>query len=220
MTSDRSEKRLKVKVIRAETDWTNLVTVLMLDGPRGRTMFDTSIQDVAQRPLKAVPISHLVREGRWAIDAPRSYLVPVLLWFTTGQGRFAIGDELRGYTAHNAIFLPANTLHACEPCGRTQGTALFLGSRQDLPLPDGAMHLRLTGLQNQTELNQLVEGFRLDASAGGPLSGEILHHRAALILLWLLRHQIAEATPRLLTDRRAGMAEAPQAAMRSDAASR
>ena len=175
-------------------------------------MFETTMQDIAQRPLKAVPISHLVRESRWAIDAPRSYLVPVLLWFTTGQGRFAIGDDLRGYTAHNAIFLPANTLHTYEPCGRTQGTALFLGSRQDLPLPDGALHLRLIGLQQQTELTQLVEGFRQDATAGGPLSGEILHHRAALILLWLLRQQIADASPRLLTDRRSQFTPAPRTA--------
>lgn len=165
-------------------------------------MFDTYTQEFAQRPLKAVPISHLVRDGRWALDAPRSYLVPVLLWFTGGQGRVQVAGRLRGYTAHNALFLPANTPHACEPCGRTQGTALFLGTRQDLPVPDGPMHLRLTGLQQQTELNQLVEGFRQDAAAGGPFCDDILHHRAALILLWLLRQQAAETMPRLLTDRR------------------
>jgi len=148
-------------------------------------MFESQPQDSAQRPLKAVPISRLARDGRWSLDAPRSYLVPVLMWFTVGQGRIAIGDTVRGYTANNAIFLPANTQHACEALGRTQGTALFLGAREDLAVPSEVLHLRLSSLKPQAELNQLVEGFRQDAASTAPFANEILHHRAALISLWL-----------------------------------
>ncbi|MGS4947689.1 hypothetical protein ACVDG3_19610 [Meridianimarinicoccus sp. RP-17] len=161
-------------------------------------MFDSQSHDHAQRPPMAVPVSHLAREGRWAIDAPRSYLVPVLLWFTCGQGRLSVDGEMRGYTAHNAIFLPANTPHACEAFGRTQGTALFLGARGDLPVPADMLHLRLTALQQQTELNDLVDGFRRDCATAGPLGDEILYHRAALIGLWLTRHGLmagARRTP-------------------------
>lgn len=151
-------------------------------------MFDSQSHDHAQRPPKAVPVSHLAREGRWTIDTPRSYLVPVLLWFTCGQGRLSVDGSIRGYTAHNAIFLPANTPHACEAFGRTQGTALFLGGRGDLPVPTGLLHLRITALQQQTELNDLVDGFRRDCATAGPLGDEILFHRAALIGLWLTRY--------------------------------
>ena len=164
-------------------------------------MFDSQSPDHIQRPPMAVPVSHLAREGRWAIDAPRSYLVPVLLWFTCGQGRLSVHGEMRGYTAHNAICLPANTPHACEAFGRTQGTALFLGARGDLPVPADMLHLRLTALHQQTELNDLVDGFRRDCATGGPLGDEILYHRAALIGLWLTRHGLmtgarpAQATP-------------------------
>ena len=150
-------------------------------------MFDSQTQDIAHRPLKAVPIGHLARDARWSMDAPRSYLVPVLMWFTAGQGRFALGDRMRGYTAHNAIFLPANTAHAVEACGRTQGTALFLGARANLPVPREVLHLRLSAISQQTELNQLVEGFRSDCDSDGPIAEEMRHHRAALIGLWLTR---------------------------------
>ena len=124
------------------------------------------------------------------MDAPRSYLVPVLLWFTCGQGRLSVHGEMRGYTAHNAIFLPANTPHACQACGRTQGTALFLGGRKDLPVPEDVLHLRLSSLQDQSELNQLVEGFRQNCLTDLPLTDEVLHHRAALISLWLTRKSL------------------------------
>ena len=170
----------------------------MMVEQRGLMMFDSQTQNGALRLLKAVPIAHLAREGRWSLDSPRSYLVPVLLWFTDGQGRLGVGDALCGYTAHNAIYLPANTLHACEICGRTQGTALFLGSDHDLPAPDGPMHLRLTALQDHSEINLLVEGFRRDSAEGGPLIDEILHHRAALITLWLLRQSLSQRTPNLI----------------------
>lgn len=150
-------------------------------------MFDSQTQDIAQRPLKAVPLGHLVRQARWSLDAPRSYLVPVLLWITAGQGRFAADGRMRGFTAHNAIFLPANTSHAVEACGRTQGTALFLGARSDLPSPTEIIHLRLSTIGEQTELNHLVDGFRNDCACDGPISEEMRHHRAALIALWLTR---------------------------------
>lgn len=157
-------------------------------------MFDSQSSDTGQRPLKAVPISQLSRKGQWVIDAPRSYLVPVLLWFTCGQGRISIDGQMRGYTAHNAIFLPANTPHACQACGRTQGTALFLGGRKDLPVPHDVLHLRLASLQEQTEFNQLVEGFRNDCLSSLPLMDEVLHHRAALISLWLTRKSLLTGT--------------------------
>lgn len=154
-------------------------------------MFDSHAHDQTQRPLKAVPVAHLSREGRWSLDTPRSYLVPALLWFTSGQGRLSIDGEMRGFTAHNAIYLPATTRHSLEICGRTQGTALFLGAQADLPAPRETMHLRLTALSQQIELNELVEGFRRDAESNEAFSNDMLHHRAALIALWLTRQQMA-----------------------------
>jgi hypothetical protein len=56
------------------------------------------------------------------------------------------------------------------------------------------LHLRLTALREQTELNDLVDGFRRDCATAGPLGDEILYHRAALIGLWLTRHGLMTGT--------------------------
>ena len=64
------------------------------------------------------------------------------------------------------------------------------GGRKDLPVPEDVLHLRLSSLQDQSELNQLVEGFRQDCLTNLPLTDEVLHHRAALISLWLTRKSL------------------------------
>lgn len=153
-------------------------------------MFDSQSQEVGSRPLQAVSIGHLAREGRWGLTTPRSYLVPVLFWFTAGQGRMSVNGTMRGYTSHNAIFLPANTFHACETSSRTQGTALFFGGRADLSGPSEIVHLRLSSLQDQTEVNQLVECFRRDCACNRPMADEVLYHRASLVLLWLAQKSL------------------------------
>lgn len=155
-------------------------------------MFDSQSHESGVRPLQAVSIGHLAREARWGLDAPRSYLVPVLFWFTCGQGRMSVNGAMRGYSANNAIFLPANTFHSCEPSNRTQGTALFFGGRNDLSGPSDTLHLRLTSLQDQTEMNQLVESFRRDCTSDLPMADEVQYHRASLILLWLAQKRLAE----------------------------
>lgn len=163
-------------------------------------MFDSQSKDSAQRPFHIVSVTHLAREGQWGIDAPRSYLVPVLLWFTSGQGRFMVDGIVRGFTAHNAIYLPANTPHTCDPGGRIQGSAVFFGGRNDLPFPDTGLHLRLQHLQKQAELNQLVDAMTRTADEKSAFCNEILFHQAALTLIWLIREAEAARYPTRLAD--------------------
>lgn len=149
-------------------------------------MFDNQSQDLAQRPLKAVSLGHIARESRMGMDAPRTYLVPVLFWITSGQGRMMIDGNMRGYTSHNAIYLPANTPHALDVGSRTHGSVAFFGGGSDLPRPSETIHLRITELQKQSELNQLMEGLIEDsADDSSPFRQEVIHHRAALTLLWI-----------------------------------
>lgn len=148
-------------------------------------MFDSQGLDIAKRPLQAVSIGHLARESHFGLSAPRSYVVPVLLWLTCGQGRFSIDGKMRGYTAHNAIFMTANTSHAWDVGPRTQGTAVFFGGDGRLPLPEDSMHLRISSLQLQGEMNQHIDGLRRDSETPSPYAKEVLFHRAALTLLWL-----------------------------------
>lgn len=161
-------------------------------------MFDNQASDNARRPFQVVSIGHLAREGSWGVDAPRSYLVPVLLWFTAGQGRVVIDGQVRGYNAHNAIYLPPNSPIGCDVGLRTQGSAIFFGGHNNLPLPSEIIHLRLHGLQKQAELNQHVERLNRGIDDHGPFRDEVQYHQASLILLWLAReaHGPVRALPR------------------------
>ncbi len=156
-------------------------------------MFDSQSQDAARRPFRVASVGHLAREGCWSLDTPRSYLVPVLFWFTAGQGRLSLDGLVRGFTSHNAIFLPANTSHSCEIGARGQGLVVFFGGRTDLPLPGGLIHLRLQDLQRQTELNQLVDALHRELLAASPFRDEMLYHRSALTLHWLARAEAERA---------------------------
>lgn len=162
-------------------------------------MHDSKSQETAQRPLMAVSIGHLSREGAWGLDAPRSYLVPVLFWFTCGQGRISVNGTIRGYTPHNAIYLPANTAHACETSSRVQGTVLFFGGRTELPGPSEPLHLRLSTIQQQAEMNQLVECFRQESTSVQPFADQILYHRAALILLYLAQKALQDPSRQIMS---------------------
>ena len=168
-------------------------------------MFDSQTQDVGQRPVTAVSLGHLARESRLGLEAPRSYLVPVLFWITNGQGRIAVDGAVRGYTAHNAIFLPPNTSHALDVSARAQGSVVFFGGRDGLPRPSQPLHLRIAQMQKQTELNQLIECLRRDSEDSTPLADELLFHRAALTLLWICRESM-DITPGVVASpRRQGL---------------
>ncbi|QDY69339.1 hypothetical protein [Qingshengfaniella alkalisoli] len=163
-------------------------------------MFDTQSNDTMRRHFQIVSIGHLAKEGGWGVDAPRSYLVPVLLWFTSGQGRISIDGEVRGFTAHNAIYLPANTPVGCDVGKRTQGTAIFFGGHHPLPKPQETLHLRLHGLQKQTDFNQLIESLMLANGDPSVYRDEMVFHHAALTLLWLAREShVPQAKLKLLT---------------------
>lgn len=157
-------------------------------------MFDSRTQDAVQRPLKAVSLSHLARESKLGMDAPRSYLVPVLFWITNGQGRISVRDDVRGFTPHNAIYLPPNTPHACEISARVSGSAVFFGGREALPCPQEELHLRITDHQQQSEMNHMIDLMRRESLSTSPLAPEILYHRAALTLLWLGQKTLASMT--------------------------
>lgn len=150
-------------------------------------MFDAQHSENTAHPLRVTPLSHLARDGGLGLGPERSYLAPILFWVAGGQGRFSVHGELRGYTAHNAIFLPANMSHSIEISPRSQGTAVFFADQSLLPFPDQLLHLRLHGVQLQSQIGGLIEDLRLEAQGNAPDRDQVLHHRAALTLLWLNR---------------------------------
>ena len=139
-----------------------------------------------------VPIPALAAGGRWRVEAMRSLREPLLLWFTQGQGRITIAGVTRGYTAHNAVFLPAGTMHGFELTGRVFGTAVHFGRDHGLPLPATPQHLRIRDTAAQKELQLLIDGAAREAEGGRPGADRAVGHLLGLVAVWMDR-QIAQA---------------------------
>lgn len=150
--------------------------------------------------IRHQPIPRLATGGRWRVEAMRSYAEPLLLWFTRGQGRITVSGVTRGYGPHNAIFLPAGTMHGFELGQLVQGTALFLGQAHGVELPRTAQHLRIREGVLQAELSGILEAIAREAD-----SRRLGHERAArahlgLLSVWLER-QVAELPAEASTPR-------------------
>jgi len=145
--------------------------------------------------FQAIPA--LAAGGRWRVEAMRSLREPLLLWFTQGQGRITIAGQTRGYTAHNAIFIPPGTMYGFELTGRVFGTAVHFGrdgAAHDLPLPETPQHLRIRDTFAQKELQTLVDSAAREAEAGRPAGDRAVRHYLGLVSVWLERQIALTAT--------------------------
>lgn len=150
-------------------------------------------------PLRVVAIPRLAAGGRWRVEAMRSISEPMLLWFTKGQGRITIAGQTRGYTAHNAIFVPAGVMHGFEVGTQVFGSALFFGRDHGLSLPDAPRHLRIREVIVQQELNVLIDNIQRELDSTAAASDRAARHWAGLLGVWLER-QIAKGTADQLPD--------------------
>ena len=155
-------------------------------------MFDNRVPGQMQGPVHVAALSHVARQARWSLNAKRSYLVPSLLWVTAGQGRILVDEEMRGFTAHNAIFLPANTPHAIDLAPRSQGMALFLNASTDLDCPETVLHLRLHDLGRQSMVTRMIDEIAQEVVSNACDAEAVLHHQTALLLLLLRRNCLEE----------------------------
>ncbi|MCB2109944.1 MAG: helix-turn-helix transcriptional regulator [Defluviimonas sp.] len=118
----------------------------------------------------------------------RSLSEPVLLWFARGQGRITVGGLTRGYGSHNAVFIPAGTMHGFEIGSQSFGTAIFFGSDPGLELPAKSFHLRIREVAAQNELAGLVDNVQREIDSGKPGAERAARHHLGLLGVWLERH--------------------------------
>lgn len=145
--------------------------------------------------FRVVSLSRLGQGGRWRTEAQRSYVRPLLVWFTRGQGRFTIAGNTRGYGPHNALFIPGGMMHGFDMLGQVYGTAIFFPTKLAEQFPEEPMHLRLRDGFLQAELTTLVEALEREATQDKPGAARAMEHYGGLIAVWLDRHaDIAEET--------------------------
>jgi AraC family transcriptional regulator, transcriptional activator of pobA len=139
--------------------------------------------------MRIVPIQRLAAGGRWRTEAMRSYSCPLLLWFTKGQGRITVAGVTRGYGPHNAVFVPAGTMHGFDMLGQVFGQALFLPrDGAGMFWPDKPLHLRLREVGVQSDLTGLLDTLERELQSDDPASARAAQYQTGLISVFLERH--------------------------------
>ncbi len=153
-------------------------------------------------PFRILPLARLAGSGRWRTEAMRSYGTPVLYWFTRGQGRITVSGQTAGYGAHNAIYLPAGTMHGFEMSPQVHGMVIVFptDSGIHLDLPGETVHLRLREAEQHGELNRLIDNLQSEVQSSTAEAAIALMCHAGLLAVWLKRQisQLEESasTPR------------------------
>lgn len=140
--------------------------------------------------IRLIPFARITQGSRWRTEAMRSLSVPQLLWITKGQGRITVAGVTRGYGAHNAVFVPAHTMHGLDMTGQVFGTAVLFAGMPDLDLPEGPHHLRIRDNPVQVEITALLESLQREIEGRRPGAQRAARHYAGLVAVWLER-QIA-----------------------------
>jgi AraC-like DNA-binding protein len=144
--------------------------------------------------MRLVAIPRLAAGGRWRVEAMRAYSEACLLWFTKGQGRITVAGLTRGYTANNAIFIPAGVMHGFEVGPQVFGTAVFFGRDCAVTLPKEPHHLRIRETFVAQELNVTLDAIGRELVSESPANDRAAQAYLGLLGVWLER-QIAKAAP-------------------------
>ncbi len=158
----------------------------------------TSLTAADPSQMRLVAIPRLAAGGRWRVEAMRTLSEPCFLWFTKGQGRITIAGQTRGYTAHNAIYIPAGVMHGFEVGPQVFGTAIFFGRDTSVTLPATPQHLRIRDVHSQQELNMVLDMIQREMDADTPAHDRAARHYLGLLGVWLERQAVRAApeTPR------------------------
>jgi AraC-like DNA-binding protein len=146
-----------------------------------------------QTPLRLMQIPRMAQGGRWRVEAMRSLSEPLLLWFTRGQGRITVAGVTRGYGAHNAVFIPAGTMHGFELGPQVYGTAVFFGRGNDVTLPTEPRHLRIRDAGPQNELSGILENIQREVDSDRAGHDRAAHHHVGLLGVWLERQSSSQS---------------------------
>ncbi len=147
-----------------------------------------ALQDTPQTRMIAIP--RLAAGGRWRVEAMRTLSEPCFLWFTKGQGRITIAGVTRGYTAHNAIFIPAGVMHGFEVGAQVFGSAIFFGKDTTVTLPAHPQHLRIREVHAQQELNVILDAIQREIDSSVAAHDRATHHYLGLLGVWLERQSM------------------------------
>ncbi|MCF8512152.1 MAG: AraC family transcriptional regulator [Rhodobacteraceae bacterium] len=143
--------------------------------------------------MRLVALPRLAAAGRWRVEAMRTLSEPCFLWFTKGQGRITVAGVTRGYTAHNAIYIPPGVMHGFEVGPQVFGTAVFFGRDTKVILPDQPQHLRIREVHAQQEVNVILDMIQREMDSDTAAHDRATGHYLGLLGVWLERQSVRAA---------------------------
>ena len=155
----------------------------------------------APSQVRVVPLPRVAQGARWRTEAMRSYSQPVLIWFTKGQGRITVAGSTRGFGPHNAVFLPAGTMHGFEMTGQVFGSLVYFPLDLGADLPADPQHLRFREAHDQAELTQLIDNLQREVERDMPGHDRALTYHGGLLAVWLERQIAARADAEVRPDK-------------------
>ena len=105
-----------------------------------------------QSSVEVMPLAQLAQSQRWSLELMHPQEDHLLIWTTRGQGLITLQGIRRGYSAHNAIFIPAGHIWAAELGRQTLGFAIRVPDNGSGRFPDDAQLLRVKDTDSQNEL--------------------------------------------------------------------
>lgn len=150
--------------------------------------------------LRLIPISHLMKGGRWRMEAMRSYSTDQLLWITKGQGRMTVGGVTRGFGPNNAVFIPAGTMHAFALGMPIYGSALFFPRNHSYVVPDKPIHLRIREAVDQGEMAGLIDNLQRELDGDRAGRERAIDYVAGAISVWFERQMLVNDDALAATD--------------------
>ena len=162
-------------------------TLLPLNKAKAQKPVERVEDQPAKAPIEVVSVSRMAKGDAWRTEAMRSYDRPVLIWFTRGQGRLTISGRSSGYSPHNLVYLPPQTMHGFSTMGPVLGSVVFLPLESQLAWPDEPLHLRLHDVRLQRELTATIEAMITEQDRSCTQSSAALTYHAGLLSIWLSR---------------------------------
>ncbi len=138
--------------------------------------------------IRISSIAQLSRGASWRLSMLHDRPQRLLFWITKGQGVAVVQGRRRGVGAHNALFLPAQTLFSLDLGHQGFGQVLTFPATTSVALPRAPVHLRVRDVTAQAELTGLIEAMQREDSGSRPFAAEALDAYGALVAVWLRRH--------------------------------
>ena len=127
------------------------------------------------------------RYERWQLESLHSLPRHLFLWVVRGQGRINLEGQVRGYSANNAVFVPAGSMHAFDMAPGAIGFALYIDADLDLDLPTDALQLRINDASHQAQIASCLDTIQTEIDSAHPDKEQALYFHSGLFSVWLNR---------------------------------